>query len=218
MLKALIFDFDGLMLDTEMPEYIALGEVYSEMGQGLAMETYGSVVGSQYSQKYDPVTDLQALTGSTLDRVAFWKRVNKRRLELIEKNQILPGVREIIQQGLAYGLKLAVASSSSHGWVDGYLTRHGLFDFFDVIKCKEDVTNIKPAPDLFLAALRTLQVQAHEAIIFEDSANGVLAANQAGIRVVLVPNQITQRLDIRGETLRLSSLADLSLKDFLDPK
>lgn len=215
MLKALIFDFDGLILDTETPEYIALNEVYTEMGQSLAIETYGLVVGSQYNQQFEPLADLQALTGITLDRADFWKRVDRRRLELIEQSAILPGVEDIIRQGKSRGLKLAVASSSSHKWVDGHLQRYGLFDYFDAVRCKEDVISIKPAPDLFLAALAALDVQAHEAVIFEDSANGVLAANRAGVRVVLVPNPVTQHMSVSDEVLRLHSLADLSLDKLL---
>jgi len=216
MLKALIFDFDGLILDTETPEYFALNEAYSELGQTLAIQTYGLVVGSQYNQQYEPLADLQTLTGRTLDAGAFWKKVNHRRLELIEKNPILPGIRDYLRDGRALGLKLAVASSSSHAWVDGHLKQHGLFQNFDAVICREDVPNVKPAPDLFLAALTALGVQAHEAVIFEDSANGVLAACQAGVRVVLVPNPVTRHLDIHGETLRLHSLADLPLNVLLN--
>ncbi len=215
MIKALIFDFDGLILDTETPEYISLSEVYSEMGCSLAIETYGQVVGSQYNQHYEPVQHLQALSGKSLDSEQFWSRVKRRRLELIEQSSTLPGVEDYIRKGRALGLKLAVASSSSHAWVDGHLKRHGLFDSFDIIKCKEDVLNIKPAPDLFLAALDALQVQPHEAVIFEDSANGVLAACQAGVKVVLVPNPVTKHLNITGETFRLGSLTDLSLQDLM---
>jgi putative hydrolase of the HAD superfamily len=90
-----------------------------------------------------------------------------------------------------------------------------LFDFFDAVICKEDVPAIKPAPDLFLAALDTLQVQPQDAVIFEDSAHGVLAANRAGVRVVLVPNPVTRHLNITGETLRLPSMASLPLGDLL---
>jgi putative hydrolase of the HAD superfamily len=215
MIKALIFDFDGLVLDTETPEYTALNKVYSEYGQSLSVEMYGLVVGSQYSNEFEPVAHLQQLMGKPLDVDAFWKKVNGYRMDLIEKNPLLPGIETYIREGRARGLKLAVASSSSHAWVDGHLKRLGLYRYFDVVKCREDVVNIKPHPDLFLAALKALQVQAGEAVIFEDSANGVLAARQAGIRVVVVPNPITDHMQFEGETLRLRSLADLPLDDLL---
>ena len=126
MLKALIFDFDGLILDTETPEYNALNEIYTEYGHSLPITTYGRVVGSQYNPEYEPVTHLQELTGKTLDADSFWKQVNRRRLEMIEQNPVLPGVEDYLREGKALGLKLAVASSSTHAWVEGHLTRFGL--------------------------------------------------------------------------------------------
>jgi putative hydrolase of the HAD superfamily len=213
--KALIFDFDGLVLDTETPEYEALNQVYTEYGQSLPVEMYGLVVGSQYGQGFEPVAHLQSLTGKLVDANVFWKKVNRHRMELIGKSPLLPGVEACLREGKARGLKLAVASSSPHAWVDGHLKRLGLFHYFDVIKCKEDVVNIKPSPDLFLAALNALQLEADEAVIFEDSVNGVLAAHRAGIRVIAVPNPITRHMKFEGETLRLQSLADLSLGDLL---
>lgn len=215
MIKALIFDFDGLILDTETPEYHALNEVYAEFGHKLPVATYGLIVGSQYNHEYDPVGHLQGLIGKPLDVDIFWKRVTQRRMEMIEQNPILPGVENLIREGKARGLKLAIASSSPHHWVDGHLKRYNLFRYFDVIKCKEDVLNIKPKPDLFLAALGALQVRADEAVIFEDSLNGIIAARQAGIRVVVVPNPVTEHLKLEGETLRLRSLTDVSLDELI---
>jgi len=215
MLKALIFDFDGLILDTETPEYYALNEAYAEYGQSLPITTYGLVVGAQYNQEYEPVKHLQELTGKTLDTDAFWQKVSRRRMELIDQNPLLPGVEELIRESQARGLKLAVASSSPHKWVDGHLKRFNLYRYFDAVKCKEDVVNIKPEPDLFLAALNALHVQPDEAVIFEDSLNGVIAAGQAGIRVVVITNPVTEHLQIEGETLRLRSLADTSIDELL---
>lgn len=213
--KALIFDFDGLVLDTETPEYTALNTVYIEYGHKLPVEMYGLVVGSQYNQEFEPVAHLRALTGKPVDANAFWKKVNYHRMELINKSPLLPGIEAYVREGKARGLKLAIASSSPHAWVDGHLKRLGLFHYFDVIKCSDDVVNIKPAPDLFLAALNALQLKADEAVIFEDSANGVVAARAAGIRVIVIPNPITRHMKFEGETLRLRSLADLPLGDLL---
>jgi putative hydrolase of the HAD superfamily len=216
MIAGLIFDFDGVILDTETPEYEALNEVYRDHGQFLPVEMYGLVVGSQYDQNFEPVAHLQKLTGRTLDADKFWQRVNQRRLEIIHASQPLPGVEACLREARARGLKLAVASSSSHSWVDGHLHRLGFFHYFDVIKAQEDVRHIKPDPELFLSALQALGLQASQALIFEDSLNGVLAAQRAGIRVVTIPNPVTLHLNIKGETLRLASLADLPLPVLLE--
>jgi beta-phosphoglucomutase-like phosphatase (HAD superfamily) len=99
--------------------------------------------------------------------------------------------------------------------VDRHLQRLGLFHYFDVIKAKDDVRQIKPEPELFLAALSALQLQPDQALIFEDSLNGVLAAKKAGIRVVAVPNPVTRHLDTSAANLVLHSLTDLPLGDLL---
>ena len=213
MLKALIFDFDGLILDTETPEFTALNEAYAEFGQTLSIETFGLAVGGQYNHEFEPVSQLEKLTGRQLDAVTFWQKAHQRRLDLIEQSPLLPGVENLIRAASARGLKLAVASSSSHAWVEGHLKRHQMLDFFDVIKCKEDVANIKPAPDLFLAALQALEIAANEAVIFEDSLNGVIAAQRAGIPVIVVPNPITEHMHVETNIPRLKSLAEISLDD-----
>jgi len=215
MIKGLIFDFDGLILDTETPEYQALSAAYAEHGQHLPVTLYGSVVGAQYGQRFDPVVHLSSLTGAPIESKTFWERVDKQRMDIIERSQPLPGVEIYLETAKRRGLKLAVASSSPHSWVDGHLQRLGLFHYFDIVQCKDDVRQVKPAPDLFLAALGALQLRAEEALVFEDSLNGVLAAQAAGIHVVAVPNPVTVHLDIRGESLRLVSLAEMPLQALL---
>ncbi len=215
MIKGLIFDFDGLILDTETPEYQAISAAYAEHGHHLPVTLYGSVVGTQYGQQFDPVVHLSSLTGMRIDAKIFWNRVDQQRMGIIERSQPLPGVESYLETAKRLRLKLAVASSSPHSWVDKHLQRIGLFHYFDIIKCQEDVRQVKPAPDLFLAALNALQLRAEEAIIFEDSLNGVLAAQTAGIRVVAVPNLVTMHLDIRGESLRLNSLSEIPLEALL---
>jgi putative hydrolase of the HAD superfamily len=211
MIKGLIFDFDGLILDTETPEYQALNKVYAEYGHSLPIELFGSVIGAQYGETFEPIAYLESLTGQRVETESFWKRVNQQRTDVINHSPALPGVENYLRAAKIRGLKLAVASSSPHAWVDGHLQRLGLFHYFNVIKCKDDVRNVKPDPELFLAALNALQLTAPEALVFEDSPNGVRAARQAGIRVVAIPNPVTKMLKFEGETLRLASLADLPL-------
>jgi HAD superfamily hydrolase (TIGR01509 family) len=124
-------------------------------------------------------------------------------------------VRELIDDARQHGLKLAVASSSPHDWVDGHLARLGLLSSIDVIKAREDVPRTKPEPDLFLAALAGLEVQPDQAVVLEDSPNGVRAAKRAGLFVVAVPNPVTESLRFEGEDLRLSSLKEISLPELI---
>ncbi len=142
-------------------------------------------------------------------------RFREESLTQIHRQPPLPGVRELVDDARQHGLKLAVASSSPHDWVDGHLTRLELLSSFDVIKAREDVRHTKPEPDLFLAALSALAVQPGEAVVLEDSPNGVKAAKRAGIFVVAVPNPVTESLHFEEEDLRLSSLKAISLPELM---
>lgn len=129
----------------------------------------------------------------------------------------MPGVMDMIHNAKVHEVKLAIASSSKHEWVDGHTKRLGIFDHFDHVICSDDVGvgRTKPNPDLFLKALDQLQVEKNEAIVFEDSPNGVKAANRAGVFVVAVLNPLTSRLTVEGADLVLNSLSKLSFGDLL---
>lgn len=131
---------------------------------------------------------------------------------------VMPGVLDYLHEAKRLGLKMAIASSSSHSWVDTHAKRLGIFDYFDNVITSDEVgiNRTKPHPDLFLLALDRFKVRANEAIVFEDSPNGVRAAQAAGIFVVAVPNSVTSLLTIENANLTLNSLADLSLVALLN--
>lgn len=215
MIKALLFDFDGLVLDTETPEYLAWQNVYAEFGQTLTIENWGQIVGGTGASDFHPLTHLEELTGRSLADFGLESRVRDESMRTILAAKPRPGVLETLETAQRLGLRLAVASSSPHEWVDGHLQRLGLFHYFETVQCSEDVSRTKPEPELFLAAQNRLGVAAHEALVFEDSPNGVLAANRAGIRVVAIPNPITQNLEFPPASLTLGEMSDLSLEELL---
>ena len=215
MIKALIFDFDGLIMDTELPEVDGWKEIYAGYGQEFPLQVWiRDVVGASVSN-FDAAAHLAGLLGRNLDLPALYTRVRNYRLQTLSTSPALPGVSEYVMAARRLGLRLAVASSSGHAWVEGYLRQLGLFEYFDAILCREDVQHIKPDPELFLAALAALKLRPDEALVFEDSPNGVLAARNAGIRVVAVPNPITAHGTIEAASLVLSSLAEMPLEDLL---
>ncbi|MCF6278002.1 MAG: HAD-IA family hydrolase [Anaerolineales bacterium] len=214
-LKALIFDFDGLILDTETPEFDVLQKIYAEHDAQLPIEKWGQIIGGSGAVTFDPVADLERLTGRKIPRQPVLDRWRAQADALITANPVLPGVIALLDEARQRGLRLAVASSSSHAWVDTHLQRLGIFDRFEVIVCSDDVTRTKPSPELFLLALSRLNVRADQAIVFEDSPNGVKAANVAGIFVVAVPNPITAQLKFGGKKKKLRSLEDFSLDEEL---
>jgi putative hydrolase of the HAD superfamily len=217
MINALIFDFDGLILDTETAEVRTWQNIYAEYGYPFPHDQFIQTVGGYGISTFDAALYLDGLTRGSLDADVLRIRFRNESGYEIQRSPILPGVTNILAEAKRRNMKLAVASSSPHSWVDMHLTRLGLLQQFDKIICGDDVApgRTKPKPDLFLKALNQLNVKANEALIFEDSPNGIEAANIAGIAVVLVPNPTTSLLSFKGEYLKLKSLADLSLADLL---
>ena len=215
MIQALILDFDGLILDTETPEVQIWQDLYARYKQEFPLDEWvRSVVGATVAN-LDPVAQLERLTGLPLDAQTLNEQAHRTRLAWQVDLPPLPGVTDYLDSARLLGLRLAIASSSPHAWVDGHLRRLKFYDLFDAIICREDAPRLKLEPDLFLAALSALHVGGDQAITFEDSPNGVIAAKAAGMRVVGVPNPITARLGPLPADLTLTSLSDLTLTDLL---
>jgi HAD superfamily hydrolase (TIGR01509 family) len=215
MIQALIFDFDGLILDTETPEVQIWQDLYAHYGQEFPLDEWVRTVVGATVANLDPLAQLERLTGQPLDRQALHEQVQRTRLDWQSDLPPLPGVADYLDSARLLGLRLAVASSSPHGWVDGHLRRLGFYDLFDAVICREDAPRLKPDPDLFIAALSALHLRADHALAFEDSPNGAKAARAAGLRVVGVPNSITAHLGPLPADLTLNSLSDLSLPGLL---
>ena len=213
MIRAVVFDFDGLILDTEEPVYRSWLEVYQAHGQDLPFERWVQIVGST-TIGFHPQHHLEERLGRPLPKEVLDRRIG-RRTEMILAKQLLPGVVQHIEAAKASGMKVGVASSSTREWVRGHLARLDILDRFDCMRCRDDVANVKPEPDLYLAVLECLGVPPSEAIAIEDSPNGVLAAKRAGMRCVAIPNSITARLDLGQADVLLGSLAEVTLAELL---
>ena len=202
----LVFDFDGLILDSESPGYVAWSEVFTAHGCALPFEKYSACIGTVNG--FDLHNYLEQQTGRAIDPKELEDACTARWLELMRHQPLLPGIADILAAAKDRGLKLAVASSSTRDWVTGNLHRFGLLERFDAICTRDDVTTVKPDPALYLLALQRLGITAEQAIAFEDSPNGILAAKRAGLYCIFVPNPLTERLsgDLADE--RLTSLEE----------
>ena len=208
MIRALVFDFDGLILETEVPAYEAWSEIYREHGVELKLERWLDYIGRE-SGWFDVFAHLEELLGRAVDRDALKTKRAARRDELVAARTLLAGVSELFHEAKHAGLKVGVASSSSREWVCGHLDRLAFLEGWDAIVCRADAERAKPAPDLYLRAVERLGVAPHEAIALEDSPNGVTAAKAAGLWCVAVPGPLTKDLDLAHADARLSSLADM---------
>ena len=207
-LRALLFDFDGLIVDTEWPIYQAWCQTFRDYGQPLSLETFNQCIGTNFDT-WSPKTHLEELTGTRID----WDPLDCARQSSIEKNlegaPAMPGIPVSVHAGRKSGFKLGVVSSSSHRWVDGWLQRIGLFDQFNLTVCRDDAPRIKPAPDLYLEAARQLDLNPGSCLVVEDSVNGIKAAKAAGMPSVAIPNRVTACCDFSLADHVLSSASDL---------
>jgi HAD superfamily hydrolase (TIGR01509 family) len=214
MIKALIFDFDGLIIETESCHFQAWQEVFRSYGFEIDFAKWSVNIGSN-EEPYYPPAQLEALVGKPIDQKAIAAAHAERVLALAQTRPVLPGIRACIHNAKTMGLKLGVASSSDRTWVHGHLQRLGLFDAFDCIRTGDQVRITKPDPEVYVTAMECLGIGKLEGVAFEDSANGILAAKRAGLYCVAIPNPLTVTLDLSLADLRLDSLADLPLPTLL---
>jgi HAD superfamily hydrolase (TIGR01509 family) len=210
MIRALVFDFDGLILDTETPLIDAYAEVHAAHGvpfdRGLFLRDVGH---ADYA--FDPWHGFSPHA----DRALLEQQRRARKDELILRQKVLPGVVALLDGAIKRGLRVGLASNSQHAWVEPNLTRLGLIDRFECLACREDVPSPKPEPDLYKRVLSQFGLRGHEAIAFEDSQTGILAAKRANLWAIAAPNASTAHHDFSRADIRVASLAEIALDDLM---
>ena len=214
MIKALVFDFDGLILETEQPLYQSWQELYWENGLDLPLEKWALNIGTA-EELFDPFTELESLPNWSLEKNQELSRRLQREMELIQSQPPRPGVEDYLKDAQRLGLKVGLASSSSCDWVTGHLERLGLRQYFQCIQARDDVALTKPDPMLYQSTVEILGAKPEQAIAFEDSPNGILAAKRAGLHCVAVPSALTRHLDTSLADLQIGSLAEMRLEDLV---
>lgn len=207
MIKAIIFDFDGLIIDTETVWYLAYKEALQNYNEDFPLEVFVKCIGT------DDLA-LNAFIGEKLGIESIEiikslaKEYHKAKMEPLD---IREGVKDYLIEAKKLGIKIGLASSSSREWVEGFLKQLQIIDYFEAIKTREEVEKVKPDPTLYIKTLEALNIHADEAIAFEDSANGARAAIAAGIKCVIVPNEVTKEINFEKFHLRLNSMSEMSL-------
>jgi putative hydrolase of the HAD superfamily len=213
--RGLLFDFDGLLLDTETPSRRAFEDLYRDHGYELPHDRWSTVIGT-IGAEFEPYSHLEELVGTQLDRDVLDARRRAREDELCDLEDLRPGIEDYLAEADRRGLARAIVSSSSRDWIDRHLGRLGHANGWRAIVTADgDTERAKPRPTLYLEALDAIGVRVTEAIAFEDSPNGVRAAKAAGLFCVAIPNPATQTLALDDADLVLDSLADLPLPDLL---
>lgn len=214
-IHAFVFDFDGLIVDTETQHYLIWSEIFAEYGCTLPIEEWGKCIGT-YNNYFDVYDYLEQHSGKSVDREHLTQVHRQRLVERITDLRPRDGVVDFIKEAKQLGIPLAVASSSGIEWVGGFLDRLNLRSYFKEVVTREDVRETKPAPDLFLLACSRLGVEPQHAVAFEDSNNGVTAASRAGMNIVAVTNPTTELMDLSAAHIRYRSFVDFQLSEILE--
>ncbi|MEW9668397.1 HAD family hydrolase [Ammoniphilus sp. 3BR4] len=212
MIKAIIFDFDGTILDTETASYRAWMSLYERYGFTMGIEEWGKFIGTK-NKEDNPYTFIKNNAPDFLwseEETRF--EVRKTVDSLMADKEILPGVKDLIAHAKKHNIKLGIASSSARETVLEHLRRLNLQMDFDVISTSDDVRKVKPDPELYLRTIAALKMKKNEVIAIEDSPNGAWSAVRAGIRCVVVPNQMTKNLQFPEVDCILESLADFDTR------
>jgi HAD superfamily hydrolase (TIGR01509 family) len=207
-LEAVIFDFDGLILDTERVEADRIIEIVADWGHTLSYTDIGHLFGS-----VDADEQWNELLGATCGRSVMELDQQLRAIvsPLKDELPLLPGVRELLDTAHDRGLRVGIGTGNTIATIERRLGRHGIFDRFDAIVTRADVAHGKPAPDIYLEAARRLHAPPHACLVLEDSAIGCEAALAAGMQVIACPSVVTAHCNFPVEVVRVQSLHDVSL-------
>jgi putative hydrolase of the HAD superfamily len=204
--QAVVFDFDGLLIDTETPEFQAWSQVFAEHGSNLSLDEWAKCVGGG-DGSWTVERHLRDLV-ERADLVQAFERAQAIRNEALAVIRPQPGAEVLFDRLDKMAIPFGIASSSRHMWVDGFLRQMGWRERFEVVVTADMVGAKKPDPKSYLEACVRLGVDPVDAVAFEDSTNGLKAAKAAGMIAVAVPNDVTRGFDLSMADRRIESLLD----------
>lgn len=211
-LEAVVFDFDGLIIDSEWAIYETACAAFAELGHDLSVEAWGTIVGLGDDDEEASWATLCGAMGIELDNAAFSAAYAAQDRSNRDSLPLMPGVEVLVDSLVAEGVPIGVASSSSLDWLDRHLGRLGLATHFGAVVGADVVGGVgKPAPDVYLRACADLGAAPVRSVAIEDSAHGVSAAKAAGMAAVAVPGVLTRAHDLSHADLQVGSLGDLTV-------
>lgn len=206
---AVVFDFDGLIVDSETPEFEAHRQIFAEHGVELTAEEWRGEVGI-WSATRNWFAKLGEIIGRPVDSNAL-REEKRRRFWRVIKMEPLPGVRALLDELHAATVPLALASSAEASWINRATAELDVTRYFRTIVTGDDVTPRKPHPEGYLLAAHRLGIAPDRCVAIEDSQPGIVAAKAAGMKAIAIPNWLTAEHDLDAADLRVASAAELSM-------
>ena len=212
--KAIVFDFDGLIVDTEVLVYRSWRDTFRSYGVDLPLPVWTPHIGRSHDS-FDIYSYLKERASGPINRDEVRRESMATFDVLFEDAAPLPGVEDYINCARELELRIGIASSSTRSWVSPKLDSVGLGQAFDTVVCSDDVGKAKPDPASYLKAISDLGVTAEEAFALEDSPNGVQGAKNAGLLCVAVPGALTIDRSFDHADMRIESLEELPLPELM---
>lgn len=201
-IKAVVFDMDGLMFDTERLTYEIINQVMTEKGYDYSLDFYKQTIGkrsvdvvSMYKEKFGDAFDYQAMKAGNME--VFWDYTAKNGVPA--KN----GLFQLLDYLKENNIKIALATSTTSKSATEILKRGKVIDYFDVLMCADSVTKGKPDPEVFAKACEKLGLQPCECMGLEDSFNGIISSSEAGLVTVMIPDLIPPTEEIANRCYKV---------------
>ncbi len=210
MLKAVIFDMDGVIIDSEPIHFNIEKQIFSYLGIPVSDSEHHSLVGTTTRAMWSSLKNKFKLELSLEELIELSSKRYLDYISIYNKMLLLPGIANLIEELYRNNIQQAIASSSTLEHIEFVLRKYNLKEYFDEIICGDYVSKSKPAPDIFLYAANQLQIRPEECIVIEDSENGVTAAKFAGMKCIGFNNSNSGNQDL--------STADLIIDNFADYK
>jgi len=210
-LAAVIFDFDGVILDSETAAFESHRRIYQRCGASLTVEEWCGQIGV-YAEDEELRWFRELCARSTSPPTQAEFEAEERRLfHELAPSEPMPGIRDLLSALADAGVPTAIASTSPLRWVAPATERLGLISSFRTIVSGDDVLRRKPAPDVYLEAARRLGVDPSRSVAIEDSAPGIASARAAGLKTVAIPHWLTERHELSGADLRVAHAGELTI-------
>jgi HAD superfamily hydrolase (TIGR01509 family) len=209
---AVIFDFDGIVLDSETPEYESHRQIYARCGITLTADEWCGVIGT-WSEGHDEQWFARLCERAAQAPARDEYFAERRRIfdEIVPADP-MRGVPELLAALRQAAIPVAIASSAPARWVIGAIERLGIRPLFNAVVTGDEVARRKPAPDVYLEAARRLGADPARSVAIEDSAPGITAARAAGMKAVAIPHWLTERHDLTGADLTVAHAGELTLE------
>lgn len=213
-MKAVIFDMDGVIIDSE-PIYNKIhADMLREFGITEFLDCPEDYTGMTSIAVFTKTKELYQLKQTIAEIAAYQRDIIIREIKNLD-NEPIPGIRELLANLKEHNIKTAIASSSERLFIDTVVTKFGLHDYFDIIVSGDDIKNSKPAPDIFLKAANLLSVEPAKCLVIEDSKNGTIAAKAAEMKCVGFANPNSGKQDLSQADKIISSIHEIDILEYV---